>query len=745
MVGPDNSVELLKEVLGNLLDQQSFDSRLWADSRLVNDPDFSAQSRGHRLIAVIDCLFRKMKLPMPPKRGKHLEDQTGKVHPRSHWNLALAIIGLTLMALLIVGALKGWEFYKRLVLIKQKVDALEVYQTSLPKADQISEVASQIHDLRLEVESLNSEAGPYLGFTPYLGWVPTYGGDLVQAPELLKLAVGLARAADDGVLALQPGLKAALQKDQPLDILVVLESLQVAEPDLLNAQVELAQAQAARDRIDTRRLSPYLQKIIEARLDPLLESIAAKNFPMEDALALVHSAPRLLGIGKTGPQTYLLMVQNEDELRPTGGYLTAVGSVVVKDGKLLSINIESSELVDDLSRPYPKPPWQLDDYMMAKILLLRDANWFTDFPTTVKMVEYLYSYSRAYSVDGVIAIDQHVVVELLKALGPINVQGVSYQITSENVLSYMRAAKESAPPGVDASIWNRKQFIGRLAKPLLEKILDSRGTTLRNLAQGLIQLLDERHILLQFDDPETTGLLARRKWDGAVHPPADSDYLMVVDSNIGFNKSNAVLETSLTYNVNLTDLTRPLANLTVSHTNQAAGDIPCIPIYGEPDQSSLALRYIIDGCHWTYLRVYNPAGTQLLGATPQAVPADQTLREIAVPARVDILDEEGIPGVQAFGSLVVIPQQKTVDTTFDLRLPGEIVHWDPLKDTWTYRLLVQKQPGTLAIPLNISLSLPAGAALIDPPAGIQRKLNEWVLTTDLKQDVDLEIVFRVPK
>ena len=176
-------------------------------------------------------------------------------------------------------------------------------------------------------------------------------------------------------------------------MLAILEGLQEAEPKLLSAQVALTQAQAARDRIDSESLSPYLRKIIEARIDPLLDSIAGQKFPMEDALALVHSAPHLLGVGKDGPQTYLLMIQNEDELRATGGFLTAVGSAVIKDGKLLSIDIESSNLVDDLSKLYPKSPWQLNEYMMAEFLVLRDANWFTDFPTSVEWIEYLYSLS----------------------------------------------------------------------------------------------------------------------------------------------------------------------------------------------------------------------------------------------------------------------------------------------------------------------------------------------------------------
>jgi hypothetical protein len=334
-----------------------------------------------------------------------------------------------------------------------------------------------------------------------------------------------------------------------------------------------------------------------------------------------------------------------------------------------------------------------------------------------------------------------VVVEILKTLGPIRVEGVNFDITSQNVLSYMRSAKESRPRGVVGE-WNRKQFIGRLAKPLLEKILGARGSTWNSLASTLIQLLDERHILLQFDDPETTALLARRAWDGAVRPPQNSDFLMVVDSNIGFNKSNTFLATAVSYEVDLTSPTTPRGKLTISHTNKSQSDSPCVPRL-DAIGINMSEVYTMDACHFTYLRIYNSAGTQLRDATIQAIPAEQTLREIPVPAQVDLLNDDGIADVQAFGALVVIPQTKTVETSFDFSLPSSVIRQNTASGVWTYRLTVQKQPGTIAIPLAITLQLPDKAELISSPAGFQREQDNWVFKTNLQRDVIFEIVFHV--
>jgi len=236
-------------------------------------------------------------------------------------------------------------------------------------------------------------------------------------------------------------------------------------------------------------------------------------------------------------KTYMILIQNEDELRPTGGFLTAVGLLKIENGKIISLTFESSDLVDDLSKAYPKAPWQLDEYMKAEILLFRDANWFTNFPTTVEWTKFLYSYTRAKTVDGVIAIDQHMVKELLQIVGPIKVIGVDEPISANNVLAYMRTAKQNTPPsGVSRDDWNRKQFISWLAEPLINRLLSIDSKTWPSLLRAIMQLLDEKHILLQINDPEISSLITQRGWDGAVRPKANSDFLMVVDSNVALIK-----------------------------------------------------------------------------------------------------------------------------------------------------------------------------------------------------------------
>ena len=641
---------------------------------------------------------------------------------------------------------KTWNLYQQLQAVEIKANALEAYLSPKPDLKKIPEIAGKVHDLRVDLDAVQVEVQPYLWMAPYFDWIPKVGGTLSQAEPLLDLAQNLATAADEGLAAITPAVETAMSNAKPLEVMDLLLQLQSASPQLLNAQLSLAQAQEARGRIDIGRLIPKIRNIIANRIDPLFISISG-TFPMEDALAMVRIAPKLLGGGKAGPQTYLLLMQNEDELRPTGGFLTAAGSAVVMNGKLISINIESSELVDDLNKPFPIPPWQFTQFMNIEMLLFRDSNWFTDFPTTASWAEYFYSYSRATSADGTIAVDMHVIVRLLETLGPVRVDNVSYPITNENVLDYLRSAEESRPKGVSGK-WDRKQFISELAKPLLEKLLNARGQTWTKLMPVMLELLDEKHILLQIDNEEAAAFLTRRNWDGSVRIPQDSDYLMVVDTNMGYNKSNAVMETTFDYNVNLTDPTAPGAFLQVRQINHSTVDIPCEPFSTgrfllPPNQPGVIADpvYNIDECHWGYLRIYTPEGTKLLRANPQEQPAESTMLGETIPARTDDLGSEDIPGAQVFGMMVLTPTRQSTSTEFEVSLPAAVVTRNAENNTWAYRLKVQKQPAMLAQPFKLTLQLPSGARIESASIPFTENDGAWSAQLDLRHDLTIEVIF----
>jgi hypothetical protein len=669
--------------------------------------------------------------------------------PPMVWVWFKRIILLLVIGLLAAGIWKGRELYQKASSVKQQAEEILVIYQSSPDLDKVPEISRRVTQLRIDLESLRKDAIPLLNISKYLKWVPVYGGDISQAPYLVEMIVQMSVTGDEVLQAVSPLLSVNNGDNSSPGILDLLSKLKNADSELLAAQVAFTEVQAARQKIQTDILSPSVNQLFNKYIDPLILSLNTA-FPVTDVLQMARLAPRLLGAVGNGPQTYMILIQNEDELRPTGGFLTAVGLLEVENGKIVNLLFESSDMVDDFSKPYPKSPWQLDDYMMAEILLFRDSNWFTNFPTTVNWAKFLYSYTRSKEVDGVITVDQHVVEELLKIVGQIDVVGVKEPISADNVLTYMRSAKENTPPaGISQRDWNRKQFISWLADPLINKLLAGNSQNWKSLSPIFIQLLDEKHILLQFNDPEMNSLLAKRGWDGAVRAEANSDFLMVVDSNVGFNKTNALMQTEIDYTVNLTDPNRPTGNLTITLTNnsraipgsstdciQSGADIRDIPL----DQR----EYLMDDCYWSYLRVYSPAQSQLISSTPHEIPQKWPLREQIIPARTDILDEN-IVGTQAFGTLLVVPKGQTLQTSYYYQLPAAVVSNEPDGKTFKYTLKIQKQPGTLAVPLTFHLILPPGMAITNVRPGVlraQQAREEWIFKTNLLKDALIEISFQ---
>jgi hypothetical protein len=368
----------------------------------------------------------------------------------------------------------------------------------------------------------------------------------------------------------------------------------------------------------------------------------------------------------------------------------------------------------------------------------------------VEWAKFLYSYTRTMTIDGVITIDQHVVEELMRVVGPIQVKGIDVPITVDNVSDYMRSAKvERAPADFSGKDWDRKQFITLLADPLIKKIFSADNPNWKPLSQLFFQLLDEKHILLQFNDPEMSALIDNRSWDGAVKPDINSDYLMVVDTNVGFNKTNALMETKLDYTIDLSDLGTPTGSIAITLHNKAQADSSysqgCIQLDRERSQLDYE-HYPTQDCYWSYLRVYTPEFSKLVFSTPYDIPVGSLLRNRSVPVRFESIDEN-ITGLQAFGRLLLVPKSQTLNTDLTYQLPLSILTPLPASDIFTYRLKIQKQPGTKAIPFSFHLILPAEYEVAQASPELKRSddpnQREWIITTNL--DLDLKIEIRIRK
>ncbi len=643
------------------------------------------------------------------------------------------------LSVLILGAfllLAGWKGRQIYVDGRAVVRDVALLQEKLPTVLDLQADAGlhpALLTLQSDLASLEKEAGPFLWLGPELRRVPYVGKDLAAAPDALEMAVHLVNAADLSYQASQPLFQQLGDQGSELSPASLTDLLMKAQPVLQEARQELDQSMVARQKINASLLSPRLQGLLVEKVDPLLAGA-------DKSMMLATTLPTVLGASAEGPKTYLLLIQNEDELRATGGFITTVGRLVLDRGQVISLEFEQVDNQEDWSKPYPAAPWQMREFMNIPVMLLRDANWSPDFPTSAGMAERLYAYNHSMSVDGVIAIDQHFLVMLLQELGLLEVEGTAEPITADNVIAYMRAAKRPPEGQTIPAGWYRKEFIPRITSAILSRLLSGGTHDWRGMAAMLEQAVEERHLLVQFDNPQVTSLLAAQGWTNALQP-SDSDFLLVTDTNMGYNKTDAVVERHLSYAVDLQDLEKPQALLTVSHSNHADPNIPCLQ--WNDGRLTEEGSYPVDRCYWSYLRVYRPAATQLLDANPMTVPGEWMALHREIPARVDKINE-GLPGIAEFGTFLVVPGGGSLDTHFLFALPKDILLRSGEPGELTYRLKVRKQAGTQAVPLDIKITLPVGAEVLSMPAGTSIKGQSLLLSTNLQKDFDCQVIFRIP-
>ncbi len=587
-----------------------------------------------------------------------------------------------------------------------------------PETADLPMVCTVVGALRQDVETVRREAGPLVSLAPLLGWLPGVGGDLRAAPHLLDMADGLTEAGAVTCDMLGPALTG---DDRSLD--GVVRRLAESLPDLAQARAAVGRVEDAWGRVDISRLSPRMQQRV---------ALIGQGLPLLRAGLTVASAmPDLLGIGS--PRTYLIIAQNEDELRPTGGYITGAGEVRIENGQIVAMTFRDSYAVDDFTQHYPDPPEPLRRYMSIDLWVFRDSNWSPDFPTAARQAIALYRPGSPVTVDGVIALDQYAVQELVGAVGPLQVEGAADPLTAETVIPYLRRSWEPEGGALTGEWWRqRKSFMGPLAEALWARI-QAGDVDWPRLARTVVRLLDEKHLLLYIPHPTVAPLLAERGWDGALRPTGE-DFLMIVDANVGYNKASARVQETITYEV---DLRRnpPQATLTLVYTHTVPTGAPCIP----ESRYDPVYEQMMARCYWDYLRVYIPAGSRLLDATRIPIPGEALWSGETEPGGVTVrpADEGSLLSLE---TLLLLPPGAVQTRSFTWELPADVLTWR--EGEGVYSLRVQKQPGTVGRPLTVRIRLDEGDTLLSAdPSPSASEGATVVFQTRLERDREFVIRF----
>lgn len=439
-----------------------------------------------------------------------------------------------------------------------------------------------------------------------------------------------------------------------------------------------------------------------AGLDTLQKSLDA-------AVPVFSSLPELLGSLQT--RKYLILFQNSNELRATGGFIGSYGVLTVEKGKIKDLTIDDVYNPDgqidqrNIISDVPKP---IADLLQEKRLHIRNANWDPDFTTSANTIEDLYFKVTGERVDGVIAVDLYFIQNLLKATGPIFLTAYNEEVNATNV--YERAELHSEFNYKDGSD-QKRSFLTVLGSKLLERLFSLDRAQLPSLATATLDSLNQRHMLVYFTNDPINELLKIYHWDGAL-VNTWGDYLNVVDSNLGGTKANYYVNESMNYQIS--SLTRDgVLRATLQIAYEHTGQDTAWP----------------GGPYTDYVRVLTQNGAKLTGAS---IKYDDKEAQ-GIFDKVITAQEDRYTSFET--SFVLAPKSKILLTlNYDLSPQLALT-----KANSTYQLYWQKQSGTQNNTFYFSFPKPFGFSVADASTNIKQSPDKLEMSGTLTDDASLYV------
>jgi len=361
-------------------------------------------------------------------------------------------------------------------------------------------------------------------------------------------------------------------------------------------------------------------------------------------------------------KVFLILFQNNLELRPGGGFIGSFGILKVKDGSVIDFAIHDTGNFDGRIPATILPPYPMKETLHIDSWKLRDSNYSPDFLINAKQAEQFYHMGNGQEqFDGVIAITTNVLTSFLKVTGPVTLEGFPGTYGSENAVLDLEYQVEQGYLKQDIAFGDRKSVMSLLGFEILGQVKNLSLTKKYELFQIILNDLRSKDIQMMFQDELLQEQVSSAGWDGKVDEQWKNDYLFVVDANLNSFKSDYYVKRSYAYTIDLSSEV-PQASLAITYKNTAE------------KKDWFAKDY------QTFLRVYIPQGSYV--------------RTVKGGAKDPVYGEE--LKKKYVGVLVQTPILTEKTVTFEYSLPANF------KREW-YDLKIQKQAGLSDVPVSVTL------------------------------------------
>ncbi len=450
------------------------------------------------------------------------------------------------------------------------------------------------------------------------------GQHLSTAGEHLLIGVELLKQPTDGKLTEK--IKGFQKENQ-----IVMAELGIAQTNLQNIDAKYLPEEQRAQFLELKDKMPQLMEALQ-KFQGLTDF--AINF-----------------LGDNDIRRYLVIFQNSNELRASGGFMGSFSLVDFKSGQVKNLQLPSGGTYDvraGLNQLLQAPqPLQIVNARWE----FQDTNWWPDWPTTAEKVSWFYEKSGGPTVDGIIAINSQWLGEILKIVGDVPMPEYNKIITADNYEMELQKSVEIQYADKKAP----KKILSDLAPKLLEKLLKVQPDKFLNLMLAVKSGLDQKNIMMYLSNSDQEKFASDNNWDGR-QKDAGGDYLNVVATNIGGGKTDNVINQNIYHQAKIMPDGSIIDSVVISRYH-----------FGPIDD--------IFTTHFnrSYLRVYVPEGSKLIKAVGFEAPEANTYKKIDDYLQVDpALINENTATIDASSQTKIYTENgKTVFANWMTLKPGQ--------------------------------------------------------------------------
>lgn len=465
-----------------------------------------------------------------------------------------------------------------------------------------------------------------------------------------------------------------------------------AQAELTSASQKLSKVQSS---LEESRYTPLIQE----RVDDLKIRLGLYSDLVDKARSASFLLPFITAVD--GKRTYLVLLQDNTEMRGAGGGVKSYARLTFEKGRIAEVTVEDGEEINKKLQQPIAVPTELKNDLEVEELLFRDSNYEPDFPTSAKTAEIFLRRSDGINVQGVFALDLVGLSYLINALGGVNVDGFNQKVTGEDYIEkYLDKTKEGT---------NQKNFITSSSTALFNKLFYLSKHNWPQVVSAINRSLEEKHLLVYLADPALFAYAASENWSGILprgvsdEGGSTNDFLSIIDSNASSNSSSYYLEKQINLDTEVTKNFEVVHSLKVSYSLS-------------PQGQQLKNR----------VRVYLPLGTKITKATFGEADVTGSLSSYSEYVRA------------VYTALLTFsPGEKKVFTlSYQLNKPLSFKESSSL-----YKLDIFKQSGSKDDEFNWKVSYPINLRAESELAKSKNSEQEIILNTELSKDKSLQILF----